>query len=112
MLPHFKSVNQLDLEKTGVHKMALEGTAPETALKAMFAENGRRAGVWECTVGKYRLERETDELFVLLAGHWVLTGDEGDVYDLKAGDTLLLRKGWKGIADIRETIRKVYVTWD
>ena len=112
MLPHIQSVLDLKLESTGVHKMALDGTAPETALKSMFAESGHRAGVWECSTGKYRLERETDELFVLLAGRWILTGDEGDVYDLKAGDTCLLRKGWKGEAHIIETIRKVYITWD
>lgn len=105
MLPHFKSVTDLELNPTGAHKMALEGTSPETAIKALFSEDGRHAGVWECGPGKYRLERETDELFVLLAGRWVLTGDEGDVYDLKAGDTLLLRKGWKGIAHIYETIQ-------
>ena len=62
--------------------------------------------------GKYRLERATAEFFVLLDGHWILTGDDGDIYDLKAGDTLLLRKGWKGIAEIIETIRKVYITWE
>ena len=112
MLPHLKNVTTLELEDTGVHSMALEGTTPQTAYKELFSESGHDAGVWECGPGKYRLERASDELFVLLAGHWILTGDEGDVYDLKAGDTLLLRKGWKGEAHIIEKIRKVYVAWE
>jgi uncharacterized cupin superfamily protein len=112
MLPEMNNVLSQELEKLGVHKMALENSLPETAIKNIFSENGHSAGVWECSPGKYRLERQTDEFFVLLAGHWQLIGDDGDEYDLKAGDTLLLRKGWKGIAHIMETIRKVYITWD
>ena len=112
MLPHLTQVTDLDLEDTGVHPMALEGTTPHTAYKELFSEIGHDAGVWECGPGKYRLERARNELFVLLSGHWILNGDEGDEYDLKAGDTLLLRKGWKGIAHIITTIRKVYIAWD
>jgi len=112
MLPFLKSTDTVTLNNTGVHPAALESTSPETAIQAVFSANGHRAGVWECSAGKYRLERATDEFFVLLSGHWTLTGDEGDVYDVKAGDALLLRKGWKGVAEIHETIRKVYITWD
>ena len=112
MLPHLKNVISLELEDTGIHPMALEKTSPRTAYKELFSENGRDAGVWECGPGKYRLERTSDELFVLLTGHWIPTGDNGDVYDIKAGDTFLLRTGWKGTAHIIETIRKVYITWE
>ena len=112
MLPYLIDVLSQELADTGVHKMALDGSFPQTALKGIFSEGGHDAGVWQCGPGKYRLERATAEFFVLLDGHWILTGDDGDVYDLKAGDTLLLRKGWKGIAEIFETIRKVYIAWD
>lgn len=112
MLPHLKNITSLSLENTGVHKKALENTTPETAYQSLFSEDGHDAGVWECGPGKYRLERKTDEFFVMMAGHWILTGDDGEVYDLKAGDTILLRKGWKGTAHIIETIRKVLVAWE
>jgi uncharacterized cupin superfamily protein len=112
MLPHLKAVLDVDLENTGVHPAALEETAPVTAIKALFSESGHRAGVWECGPGKYRLERKTDEFCVILDGHWLLTGDDGDSYELKAGDTILLRKGWKGLSHILKTIRKVYITWE
>ncbi len=81
-------------------------------IKSIFSENKHDAGIWECGPGKYRLERETDEFFVMISGHWILYGDEGDEYDLKTGDTILLRKGWKGTAHIVETIRKVYIAWE
>ena len=112
MLPEVKDVLGQKLDKLGVHKMALENSFPETAIKNIFSEEGHTAGVWECGPGKYQLERKTNEFCVLLAGHWQLTGNDGDNYELGAGDTILLRKGWKGISHIIETIRKVYITWE
>lgn len=112
MLPHLKDVASQPLENTGVHKKSIEETLPQTAYKSIFSENKHDAGIWECGPGKYRLERETDEFFVMISGHWILYGDEGDEYDLKTGDTILLRKGWKGTAHIVETIRKVYIAWE
>jgi hypothetical protein len=112
MLPELKQVLTQSLEESGVHKMALEGTLPETAIKNIFTASGHTAGVWECGPGKYHLARKTDEFCVLLAGHWKLEGVEGDNYELKAGDTILLKKGWEGTSHILERIRKVYITWE
>ena len=68
MLPELKDVLSQALDKQGVHKMAFENSFPETAIKNIFSENGHTAGVWECGPGKYKLERKTDEFFVLLWG--------------------------------------------
>lgn len=112
MLPELKDVLSQSLDELGVHKMAFEDSFPETSIKNIFSENEHTAGVWECSPGKYQLERKTDEFCVLLAGHWILSGDNGDNYELKAGDTILLKKGWKGTSHIIKTIRKVYITWE
>ena len=112
MLPELKNISTQQLDQLGVHKMAFENSSPETAIKNIFSKGGHSAGVWECSPGKYRLERETDEFCVLLAGHWHLLGENGDNYELKTGDTILLKKGWKGTSHIIETIRKVYITWE
>ena len=60
-----------NLEDTGVHPQALEGTAPSTAWLEVFSDDeGRDAGIWQCSPGKYRLERASDELCYILQGHW------------------------------------------
>ena len=109
-LPVIKQAMEQALEDTGVHPKALEGTAPSTAWKEVHEdEEGREAGIWECSPGKYRLERKSDEFCYILQGHWKLIGDQGDEYEVKTGDVLYLRKGWCGTSHVIETIRKVYM---
>ncbi|MCW2241024.1 cupin domain-containing protein [Azospirillum canadense] len=95
-----------------IYPTAIAPTAPEVRVHVVHRseDTGRTAGVWELTVGKCRLERTVDEVFVLLSGVWVLTAD-GTVTTLRAGDTALLPKGWKGIGEVVETVRKVYATF-
>ena len=52
-----KQALKQDLESTGVHPSALNGTSPTTAWLEVFGDDdGRDAGIWECSPGKYRLE--------------------------------------------------------
>lgn len=109
-LPVINNALEQPLQSTGVHPRALEGTTPDTGwLEVHSDDEGREAGIWECTPGKYRLERESDEFCYLLQGRWKLIGDDGDDYEVKAGDVLYLRKGWRGTSHVIETIRKVYM---
>jgi len=109
-LPVIKQALKQDLEPTGVHPAAMEGTSPNTAWMEVFGDDeGRDAGIWECSPGKYRLERASDEFCYILQGHWKLIGDDGDEYEVKSGDVLYLRKGWCGTSHVIETIRKVYM---
>lgn len=99
-----------DLEDWGIHNRSLENTMPRTYGKIYYDDaQGRENGIWECTPGKYRLERSSDEMCYILQGHWVLSGDEGDIYELSAGDMIMLKKGWCGISHIIEKVRKVYM---
>ena len=109
-LPVIKKAIEQELEDTGVHPQALEGTAPSTAWLEVYGDDdGRDAGICQCSPGKYRLERASDEFCYILEGHWKLIGDNGDDYEVKAGDVLYLRKGWCGTSHVIETIRKVYM---
>jgi hypothetical protein len=49
------------------------------------------------------------EYFHILEGHVVLTGDDGTVHDLRAGDALIIRPGFGGVWDTVETVLKEYV---
>jgi len=88
----------------------MEGTSPSTAWLGVFGDDGGRdAGIWECSPGKYRLVRASDEFCYILQGHWKLIGEDGDEYEVRAGDLQYFRKGWSGPSHVIETIHKVYM---
>jgi uncharacterized cupin superfamily protein len=43
-----------------------------------------------------------------------LTSESGQITELRAGDSWVLHRGWKGTSEVVETVRKVYliVTYD
>ncbi len=73
------------------------------------ADNSSEMGVWECTPGRWRCEVESDEFFHLLAGRAIYREDGGAVTDIAAGMTCAFPAGWKGVCDVVETVRKVYM---
>lgn len=73
------------------------------------ADGGVYAGVWESTPGKWRIEYDEWEYFHILEGHSIVTSDDGEVFDLKVGDRMVLRPGFKGSWEVLETTRKDYV---
>jgi uncharacterized cupin superfamily protein len=73
------------------------------------ADGGLYAGIWEATPGKWRIVYEEWEYFHILAGHSVVTEEGGGPVHLKAGDSMVLRPGFKGSWEVIETTRKDYV---
>lgn len=71
--------------------------------------DGLYAGIWESTPGKWRVEYEEWEYCRILAGHSVLSEDDGTVHELRAGDSFLIRPGLRGTWEVLETTRKDYV---
>lgn len=67
------------------------------------------SGVWEATPGKWRVDYDEWEFFSLLSGVSVVAEDGGATTTLKAGDTMILRPGFKGTWEVVETTRKLYV---
>ena len=45
----------------------------------------------------------------ILEGHWILTSESGQVTEVKAGDSFVFPNGWKGTAEVKEKLRKVYM---
>ena len=58
---------------------------------------------------KLQLDLAITEFCHLLRGHWVLTSESGQVTEIKAGDSWVFPNGWKGTAEVLETVRKVYM---
>lgn len=73
------------------------------------AEGGLCAGVWEATEGKWRIEYDEWEFCHILSGVSVVTEDGGEARMLKAGDSFIIRPGFKGTWEVIETTRKEYV---
>ena len=73
------------------------------------AEGGLYAGIWEATPGAWRISYDEWEFCHILAGVSVITEDDGEARTVKAGDSFVLRPGFKGIWEVLETTRKEYV---
>ncbi|BCH33634.1 cupin [Mesorhizobium sp. L-8-10] len=72
-------------------------------------EGGLYAGVWESTPGKWRIEYDEWEFCHILAGVSVIAEQGGEARTVKAGDSFVLRPGFKGSLEVLETTRKEYV---
>ena len=72
-------------------------------------EGGLYAGVWEATPGKWRIVYDEWEFCHILAGVSVITQDGGEARTVRAGDSFVLRPGFKGSWEVLETTRKEYV---
>ncbi|MGF6172071.1 cupin domain-containing protein [Ensifer sp. 4252] len=73
------------------------------------ADGGLYAGVWESTPGKWRIAYDEWEYFHILSGYSVVTEDGGVAVHLRAGDSMIIRPGFKGTWEVVETTRKDYV---
>lgn len=85
------------------------GPLPRQTDAGFFAKGNLLAGTWECEPGTLELDLGITEFCHLLQGHWILTSASGQVTEVRAGDSWIFPKGWKGSAEVRETVRKVYL---
>lgn len=70
---------------------------------------GLYAGIWQSTPGKWRISYDEWEYFHILEGHSVVTEEGGAPVHLRAGDSFVMRPGFKGTWEVIETTRKDYV---
>jgi len=99
-------------------EVEIERPAPEKVLSGdpvfstwNFEEVGetRFAGIWESTPGKWTVQYDEWEFCHILKGHSILTSQSGEEQVLKAGDSFVIRPGFKGTWEVVETTAKEYV---
>lgn len=73
------------------------------------ADGGLYAGIWEATPGKWRIEYTEWEFCHILSGVSVIAEEGGEARTVRAGDSFVLRPGFKGMWEVLETTRKAYV---
>lgn len=71
--------------------------------------DGTYCGIWESTPGHWRISYDEWEFCRILSGHSIITDAEGTEYELRAGDSFILRPGFSGSWKVIETTRKEYV---
>jgi uncharacterized cupin superfamily protein len=70
---------------------------------------GLYAGIWEATPGKWRIAYDEWEFCHILSGVSVIAEEGGETRTVGAGDSFVLRPGFKGTWEVIETTRKEYV---
>lgn len=71
--------------------------------------DGLYCGLWQSTPGKWRISYDEWEYVHILSGHSILTDAAGTETHLRAGDSYVIRPGFKGTWQVVETTLKDYV---
>lgn len=87
----------------------ISGNPEFTTWSIEEASGGLYAGIWQATPGKWRIAYDEWEYFHILEGHSVVTEEGSAEVHLRAGDSYILRPGFKGTWEVLETTRKDYV---
>lgn len=73
------------------------------------SDSGIYAGIWEATPGKWRIAYDEWEYCHILSGRSIIAEDGGNERHIQAGDSFVLRPGFRGTWEVIETTRKEYV---
>jgi len=69
-------------------------------------------GIWECSPGRWERTIMQEEFAHFITGSATFIPPEGDPIEIKAGDTVWFPANSRGIWEIKEDVRKVYVVID
>ncbi|ODN66431.1 cupin domain-containing protein [Methylophaga muralis] len=73
------------------------------------SEDGKLlTGFWEATPGTYRVTYNADEMVHIFEGKATLKADNGDPVTYIAGDSFLVKAGFKGTWMTQQTVRKIF----
>jgi len=110
--PHLSPASGWDdeFDDWGVIDTMLEGTS-RTYGKVLSRrpDGSSETGIWHCTPGTWQCHVISDEFCHFLSGRCVYTHESGDVINVVPDTIAYFPKDWKGICEVTETIRKVYM---
>jgi uncharacterized cupin superfamily protein len=89
--------------------MPLSGAPQFRSWNVEDTGDGLFCGIWEATPGTWRFANDDWEYCRILAGVSVVTEDGGAAVTVRAGDSFVLRPGFRGTWQVLETTRKDYV---
>lgn len=83
---------------------------PATGFVAAHDDEARGfwSGVWASEVGAWRVAYEEIELCMILEGRVRLVGDDGSEATYGPGEAFVIPKGFSGVWETLERLRKIY----
>jgi uncharacterized protein len=86
-----------------------EGT-PQAFGAVLLQSDDKRvsSGLWECSPGRFTWDFVWDEFVHLHAGHVIVTTQDGQRIELKAGDFATFPRGLKTEWQVLEKVRKTF----
>lgn len=109
--PHFLAVtpetNVAETERPAAGKVIFGD--PVFTTWNVEERDGLYCGVWQSTPGKWRISYDEWEFCHILIGVSVITEEGSEAVTIRAGDSFILRPGFKGTWEVQETTRKEYV---
>lgn len=84
--------------------------APEFTTWKLEDIDGLRCGLWQCTLGKWSMTYDVWEYIRILEGFAIITPEDDDPVELRAGDSYILRVGLRCTWEVKEKILKEFVT--
>jgi len=69
-------------------------------------------GIWECSPGRWERTIMQEEFAHFITGSATFIPPDGEQIEIKAGDTIWFPANSRGVWEIKENVRKVYVVID
>ena len=108
------SMRKEDLDQLGPVKMPLSAPVSQLTGRKYIDEipGIDSMGIWECSPGRWQRTIMEEEFAHFLVGSARFVPEEGEPIDIYAGDTIWFPANSKGVWEITEDVRKVYVIID
>ena len=91
----------------------ISGT-PEAAHKILYSSPSGEfhAGIYESSIGKWKVSYTEDEFCTLLEGEVILTNAKGEARDFQAPQSFLIPAGFEGTWESVTNVRKYFVIYE
>jgi uncharacterized cupin superfamily protein len=90
-----------------------ETGAPERRTWMIYESEraGMSAGIWECEVGRWRIQMDPNEheYMIVLSGRARLHAQDGSFTEVGPGDAIVIPAGFAGSFEVLERLRKHFV---
>jgi uncharacterized cupin superfamily protein len=99
------------LDKLGPVNIPLSSPPAELAGRKYLIDRpgARMMGVWECSPGRWQRTIMQEEFAHFIEGSARFLPDDGEPIDIRAGDTIWFPPNTRGVWEISENVRKVYI---
>jgi uncharacterized cupin superfamily protein len=114
LIPQAATIRKEDLDPLGPVKKPLNAPAARLIGRKYLDEAPGidSMGIWECSPGRWRRTIMEEEFAHFIAGSARFLPDDGEPIEIRAGDTIWFPANSRGVWEIEEDVRKVYVVID